>query len=62
MGKRTCGMTADVKSVDTVWFVKIVYEIKPTEDIVDEYGHKIIEGQIYLNPLSPQNGQTHSKN
>lgn len=41
-------MAADVKSVDTVWFVKIVYETKTTEETVDEYGHKIIEGQIYL--------------
>ena len=34
-----CAMVADVKSVDTVWFVKVVDEIKVTEDIVDEYGH-----------------------
>ena len=34
-----CTMVADVKSVDTVWFVKVVDEIKVTEDIVDEYGH-----------------------
>ena len=41
-------MAADVKSVDTVWFVKIVYETKTTEETVYEYGHKIIEGQIHL--------------
>lgn len=41
-------MAADVKSVDTVWFVKIVYETKATEETVDQYGHKIIEGEIYL--------------
>ena len=27
-------MDADVKSVDTVWFVKVVNEINATEDIV----------------------------
>lgn len=29
-----CVMDADVKSVDTVWFVKVVNEINATEDIV----------------------------
>ena len=41
-------MAADIKSIDKVWFVKVVDEIKATEDIVGECGHKIIEGQIYL--------------
>ena len=42
-----CAMAADVKSVNTVWFVKVVDEIKATEDIVHEHDHEIIEGQIY---------------
>ena len=41
-------MTADVKSVDMACFVKVVDEMRPTEDIVDKNGHKIIEGLIYL--------------
>ena len=43
-----CTMASDVKSVDKVLLVKVVDEKKATEDIVDEYGHKIIESQIYL--------------
>ena len=48
LGVAICAMAADVKSVDMAWFVKVVDKIKATEDIVDEYGHKILEGQIYL--------------
>lgn len=41
-------MAADVKSVDAVWYMKVVDEINATEEIVDESGRKIIESQIHL--------------
>ena len=34
---------ANVKSSDAVRFMKVVDEINAIEEIVDEYGHKIIE-------------------
>ena len=41
-------MAAEVKSLNMELFVKVVNEIKATEDIGDEYWHKIIEDQIYI--------------
>ena len=41
-------MTAEVKPLNMKLFVKVVDETKATEDVGDEYGHKIIEDQICL--------------
>ena len=43
-----CTIAADVKSVDAIWYIKVVDEINATEEVVDEYGHKRIESQIHL--------------
>ena len=43
-----CQILGSEVLVDMVWFVKIVQEIKATENIEGDYGHKVIEGQIYL--------------
>ena len=41
-----CALAADQKSPDTVWFVKIVEQIVPTTEMTDDYGHKVIQGQV----------------
>ena len=43
-----CAIAADTKSIDTVWFVKIVCEQDAEEDVVDDYGFRVALGQRYL--------------
>ena len=41
-----CAMAADVKSVDTVWFVKVVDEIKATEDKLNDRRSNLSGGAL----------------
>ena len=41
-----CALAADQKSPDTVWFIKIDERIVPTAEMTDDYGHKVIQGQV----------------
>ena len=41
-----CALAADQKSPDTVWFLKIDEQIVPTTGLTDDYGHKVIQGQV----------------
>ena len=43
-----CAIAADTKSIDIVWFVKIVCEQEAAEDVVNDYGFRVALGQRYL--------------
>lgn len=44
-----CAIAANEKSIDTVWFVKIIAEEETSQnEIIDDYGFKIIPGQKFF--------------
>ena len=46
--RSACAIAASEKSFDTVWLLKIVYEGVADRNILDQYGHCILQGNAYI--------------